>query len=259
MGSSLSVNTTTNKNQTINKFVQTSESECLSVANNTVRGVTVNNFDDIGDIEIIQKATGSADCVIDTNLNAVAQSAFDAVTENESAAPKLLTFGISVNTTTNINELENDIRQSMVQRCNATAQNLAEDITFNNYGTAGDFRISQEANPSASCVINNMAQIATVSEFNADTENKSGTKTIGFIVLVVVIGIVLVTLIAALAGVMSGKKNNEACDPDPCARFAGTDGYKECRRLNPMNPDKPYCPIPKTEGSSGEKAVVSSL
>lgn len=258
MGAAFSLNTNDIIQKETFELSQRAETECLAVSENIVSGSNFNVWGVVrGDVGINQTATGSAKCVIDTNLSAVAESVLESVTNNENTAPKWLTFGINVNKTTSQNELAFEIEQSIYNSCNTSSVNYAEDITFNIYASGrvgGNAVINQNATSSSGCVINNLASISAYSKNVNKVNNENGVRGVENIIIIIVAAVVIVALIGGLSAVLSGGKRNQECEKDPCSGLSG-DRFDQCRIAYPDD-KKNYCPLPYIESSSASSAAV---
>jgi len=158
-----------------------------------------------GTIDISQSCTiDSATCQLkasfDTNIQDIIQSV---IQQTETSFSGLLPDFTTVVQDVNINTvIQNSITQLMSSSCAIESENTKNSNYILVANHDGDINLSQTGTiTSSTCSMDNMAKAATYTQVTNDASQKSTTISIlalfvvGFIVLVIVMGIVLITFI----------------------------------------------------------------
>lgn len=162
MGASVSTTRNMVVRTTDNEVIQRSENICRATCTNQIDNVNVivEERARIGDITIRQQCESNALCVMKTSLDSIALTDLNTDQNLDSSNPGkpfVVSRQRSVNNVTET--LRNSVTQAISNVCDATAANIANNITFyvGAEAQAGDFNLTQEGVVSASCEIDSLA------------------------------------------------------------------------------------------------------
>ena len=136
MGSSLNTSLNTTVQTSTNDIFQQSSSICTATCTNEFSGgnIVVGPGAQVGDITITQKCNADALCTMKNQLDAIATQQLEAIENAQAEAPgnpALITWpSFSVNTSVNFTTqvLANSVTQVINSVCEATTENLIENV-----------------------------------------------------------------------------------------------------------------------------------
>lgn len=160
-----------------------------------------------GSIEIMQKCTGGAKCIIDANISATADALLDVSVSQEVKDSLMNFFSLKQTDITTKQEIVQKITNSLSVMCSTNVSQIQNNNSFV-FGTgayANSIIIGQEADAQATCPINMTAASAATAKGKMDASQLNDTalglsgilKYVAYAVVAVIVAVILVVIIKA--------------------------------------------------------------
>jgi hypothetical protein len=217
MGQNFSTQVNTTIQSTYNSQTQILNEQCsancTNISNNT--SVIIQNSTIGGDVNLSQKCSATASCIMTGVIDAQVQSVLQNLNTQSASVSNSLMPGLNVSTNVNTTkqDLTNVLTQVVSQTCNSTSFNEQNNVTVAVLGSTvkGSLNFSQEGSTTASCVMSTTASSSIYNKLANDNQQSfKQTDAFSQIVLYIVIAIIAVAAIGLLATILRGKP---ACPP----------------------------------------------
>ena len=248
MGNNINVAINKSKQTAINKTFQSSNSVCQAQCNNTNENINWTIIDStVGQINAGQSCTANATCTLRTELKDLTkQAVFNAQQATaKTKGPCIGPWCVNVSNNQSQQLIENATTQVITNTCNATSDNLNEDINILIVDSkVAGFDLSQKGQATASCAISNTATNKTDQSATNQQTATSETDTSFIFVL-------LLLLFFLIAGFYflntSGKKKPE--------KSGGTSTSEEAL-VKALLQKETGSKVSGSSGSAGQEAAV---
>ena len=185
-----------------NKAFSASDTECIAFQSNIISGDTIDIPTVGGNVEVIQKGTASASCIINQNLDSQVQNIMSSIANQENSTVgswiSSFPFNKQNNSISVKQNITNQITQVMEAMCQGTQENLIQDTTIIGKQAGGNFVLSQEGNAQANCTINNTAKIEIFNKETSKTSQGNKTTSLFALIFIAIIAIVIIGAIIAI-------------------------------------------------------------
>ena len=230
MGINVSKSQQENINNSYYGVTNVANQTCLANVSNSLSDVTLILNGDFGDVSIVQSAEADVNCIMDSNIDLIAQTLIDQAQDNLAKTGvgilpiTPLGFNISVSSQTNATDLGIELKNNIYQICSSTVENRIDNVLINIVGSADSVTVGQSGNANSECVLTNLAKLDAQTQVNQSNQNTSGGRTslltvaIVFIIAVAII-IALVVILRVLLGGRKKGKGGEA--EDICESLTG--------------------------------------
>lgn len=198
MGAAFSISVNNDIQTQKNTIMQQVQNSCQAVCNQVNSGTLI--FLDgstTGDINFSQTCTVDATCAIDTTLEIITFETQKSIQNGESSPTWFpgLQFNATINNTQE--DIRNQYSQAISTVCGTDVeQELSDTVVYAVNSQTGNINFTQDANSTASCVINNSAKASlTLTQDSQQTATAGGTSA-GIIIAVIIIVIVIIVVLA---------------------------------------------------------------
>ena len=260
---------------------------CNVVCQNMMSGITIDliNSPLTGGISLTQSCSTNAQCLVSSNMDAMADVILKASNTASAEATSLITGQIG---SSNVGiQSRQDIKESIVQQNNESCQissvNQMNDVTIyaQNSSIQGGISLDQEGNAQGSCSLSastSAAASALGESTNTGMSGKGANKKLGmeqkkgatmtrltYIIALIVIGVIVYSIAKMITGGESKKerRKQEAKAQEALAKAGcpgGLEPIKDKKGKVVFNPytKRPVCPPFVPPSLMGEKAGTSS-
>jgi len=204
MGSAYSATLNTNINEQsyevsdIQKYAALCSASCSNDMDNNTYVISgkIN-----GDVNISQTCKGNANCIVQQQLDAIAQQTATNSTSNtnQSGLPKF--FSLDANTVSNVTAVKSKLEQYVNNECRTVVSNLSKNSTFivrSDADISGNVNISQNGDAAAQCAMVTAAKLQSIANGVNTSTASNGSVSAGAATTLIILGIVFF-IVAAVA------------------------------------------------------------
>lgn len=196
------------------RVVNELSASCTASCTQVIDGLNIEINGKVGDVTILQKCQANASCIMDANINAVADALLDVNTSQKIKNGLADILKKTITSTTKLDMIQ-EIKAAIEMDCGTSVAQSATDISFL-VGTGGDaksFKLIQEGNADATCPINMSSTGVALSKGYVTANQVSdssflGLGSIGTYVMYAIIALVVIFVIIMIIKMTKKKKEN---------------------------------------------------
>ena len=212
MGAGISVSNSVSRQQAFSALSQAVSVQCTAPATCTISNITISGDQVTGNITFNQLCSGTAQCLMTTSANAIANIMLNAV-QNTTAQRDFNLLGTQINvaSSSSFTSVSQEVQQIISQACNANTNALLANVQIIATNTiSGNVTFNQNASPTASCIMNLSAQAYSNVAISTNQQTASG-QTINSLILIIAIVVVVILIIIFFAVGAGANSKAKAC------------------------------------------------
>jgi hypothetical protein len=210
MGAGVSVANSNSRQEAFSNLSQQVAQQCTTAATCTIANITIVGDQITGNIVFNQLCSGTAQCLMTTSANAIANLMLNAV-QNTTAQRDFTLFGTQVNVASSdsFTSVSQEVQQLVSSACNANTNALLANIQIIATNTiSGNLTFNQNASPLASCIMNLSAQAYSNIAISSNQQTASGQTINALIIIIAIVVVIVLAIIFFAVGASANSKGN---------------------------------------------------